>query len=363
METHQPRLRVLRSEPLAHHGRPDPARRPVLRDLLEEIEMRVEEERQTRGELIDVEAALDRPLDVREPVRERERELLRRRRTRLADVVAGDRDRMPQRHLPRTELDHVRDEPHRRLRRKDVLLLRDVLLQDVRLDRPAQPVARDALLLTDTHVVGEQDRRRRIDRHRRRHVAERDAAKQRLHVLERVDRDTLTADLAERARVIRVVAHQRRHVERRRQARLAVLEQIAEALVRLSRRPEARELAHRPEPTAVHRRIDATRERERTRIAEVALVVDRRRVRRHERLVLDPRHRREQLTLALRRGRVAARRATGRSASIWRGSSVVAIGEFCPLGLALAAGRPERLGPPAFAARARMKSRSLSRFR
>ena len=42
---------------------------------------------------------------------------------------------------------------------------------------------------------------------------------QRAHVLERVDRDALAADLAEAARVVGVVAHQRGHVERRRQAR------------------------------------------------------------------------------------------------------------------------------------------------
>ena len=39
--------------------------------------------------------ALDRRVDVGEAVRQRERELLRRRRARLADVVAGDRDRVP----------------------------------------------------------------------------------------------------------------------------------------------------------------------------------------------------------------------------------------------------------------------------
>ena len=41
----------------------------------------------------------DRRLDVREPVRQRERKLLRRGRPGLANVVAGDRDRMPERHL------------------------------------------------------------------------------------------------------------------------------------------------------------------------------------------------------------------------------------------------------------------------
>ncbi len=121
-----------------------------------------------------------------------------------------------------------------------------------------------------------------------------------LHVVERVDRDALPSDLAERARMVRVVAHQRRHVERSRQSRLAVLEQVAEALVRLLRGAETRELAHRPEAAAVHRRIDTARERIDPRIAEVAVVIDLHRLRGVERLVLDPGHGREELALPLR---------------------------------------------------------------
>src|SRR3989454_2212947 len=44
-----------------------------------------------------VQPARDAPLHVGESVGQRERELLRRRRSRLADVVAGNRDRVPQR--------------------------------------------------------------------------------------------------------------------------------------------------------------------------------------------------------------------------------------------------------------------------
>ena len=266
-----------------------------------------------------------RPLDVGEPVRERERELLRGVRAGLADVVAGDRDRVPLRHLARAELDHVGDEPHRRLGREDALLLRDVLLEDVRLDRPAELRARDALLLADARVEGEQDRRGRVDRHRRRDLAERDAGEQRLHVVERVDRDALAADLAERARVVGVVAHQRRHVEGGRETRLAVLEQVAEALVRLLGGAEPGELPHRPELAAVHRRVDAARERIDAGEAEVALRSRPRRCRRVERLVLDPRDRGEELAISFGRGLVELpprrrARTDGRSSvvAVWR---------------------------------------------
>ena len=153
----------------------------------------------------------------------------------------------------------------------------------------------------DADVEREQHRGRPVDRHRGRDLAERDPGEERLHVGQRVDGHALPADLAERARVVGVVAHQRRHVERRREAGLAVLEQVVEALVRLLCRAEAGELAHRPEAAAVHRRVDAARERIDARVAEVALVVDLRRVGRVERLVLEAGDRAEELALALGR--------------------------------------------------------------
>ena len=164
----------------------------------------------------------------------------------------------------------------------------------------------DALLLADAGVERQQHRGRAVDRHRGRDLAERDPVEQRLHVGERVDRHALAPDLAERAGMVRVVAHQRRHVERRREAGLPVVEEVAEARVRLLRRPEARELAHRPQPAAVHRRIHAAGERIRTRPAEVALVVELDVLGRVERLVLDPGDGREELSLALGRRVVPA---------------------------------------------------------
>ena len=58
-----------------------------------------------------------------------------------------------------------------------------------------------------------------------------------------------------------VVAHLRRQVEGDREAGLALLEQVVVALVRLRGRAEAGVLPHRPEAPAVHRRMDAARER------------------------------------------------------------------------------------------------------
>src|SRR5205085_12305771 len=83
VKAHQPRPRVLRAEGLAHLARPDPARGAVFGDLLEAADLRVEEEAHPRGEVIDIQPAPDRLLDIREAVLERERKLLRGRGARL----------------------------------------------------------------------------------------------------------------------------------------------------------------------------------------------------------------------------------------------------------------------------------------
>ena len=55
------RARVGRAEAVAHDPRPQPPRRAELRDLLEEVVVRVEEERQPLAEAVDVEPGVDAP--------------------------------------------------------------------------------------------------------------------------------------------------------------------------------------------------------------------------------------------------------------------------------------------------------------
>ncbi len=271
VEAHPHRGLVLGAVGLLHLARPDAPRGAVLGDLLEEVDVRVEEEAEPRGEVVDVQAALDRLLDVGEAVLQRERQLLLGRRTRLANVVPGDRNRVPARHVLGRPFDHVADQAHRRLDREAPLLLGDVLLEDVGLNRPAEAVGRDALLLGRDDVKGQQDRGGRVDGHRDGDLVERDPVEEGLHVVERVQRDALHADFAEAAAVVGVEAHQRGHVEGGREARLPVVEQVVEALVGLLGRSEARELPHRPQPPAVHRRVDAARERVLAGVADVSL--------------------------------------------------------------------------------------------
>ena len=242
---------------LTHPAGPDPSGGPVLRDLLEEVDVGVEEERQARGDRVDLQAGLPGELDVGEAVGEREGELLGRRGAGLADVVARDRDRVPPGHLGRREGHGVAHEAHRGPRREDELLLGLVLLQDVVLQGAPEALARDAGRLGVGDEEGEHHRGRGVDGHRGGDRREVDPLEQVVDVGERVDRDPAATDLAQGHRVVRVEPEQGRHVESRRQARPAGGDDLAEPSVGVERRAEAREHAHRPQPRAVHRGVDA----------------------------------------------------------------------------------------------------------
>ena len=135
-----------------------------------------------------------------------------------------------------------------------------------------------------------------IDRHGHRYVGEVDAAKKLVNVVKRIDGDSEPADLAQRPGVVAIEAHEGRQVERRAEPGLAFFEQKAESFVGLPRRAEARKLAHRPEPAAVHGGMDAAREGVLTGVAEIGVVVEAvqalRRVERLDRDAADRRRRR-----------------------------------------------------------------------
>ena len=281
-EGHAPRLRVeaqpgagvAGTEAFAHQARVEPARGPKLRDLLEEVAVAGEEKAQPRREGLDVEAAGDRAAHVLQGVAQREGELLHRRRASLANVVARDRDRIPQRRLGGAEPEGFRDQRERGLRRKDVRATGDILLEDVVLDRAAEPGPRNAALLRADDVHREQDRPGRVDRHARAHLVKGDALEQEVHVLDAVDRHADAAHFAFGERGIAIESHLRREVEGDTESGLSGVEQEAESLVGLARRAEARVLAHRPEPAAIHRGLHAARERKVSRVAELAGFVE-----------------------------------------------------------------------------------------
>ncbi len=273
VKSHLPRCRVLRSNAVAHEPGPHPARGPVLGDLLEDPVVRVPEERDPRGEDVHIEADRLGRFDVGEPVGDGERHLLHRGGARLAHVIAADRDRVPRRQFRGAIGKQIGDQAHRGRGRKDVGAARHVLLEDVVLDRAPDLVGRHPLFLGHELVEEQQRRRRRVDRHRRRDLAERDAVEQAAHVLDGVDRHADLADLPVGERLVRVDPHLRREVERHRQPGLTGLEEVAEPLVGLFGGPEPGVLAHRPRSARVHRLVGPPRVRVRARLTELRLRV------------------------------------------------------------------------------------------
>ena len=198
---------------------------------------------------------------VFEGVGEGEPDLLGRRRSRLADVVARDRDRVPARHVLRAIGDDVGDEAQGRTGRVDVGAARHVLLEDVVLDGAGERVLRDAAPPRHRDVEREQDGRGRVDGHGGRDALERDPVEEDLHVLEAVDGHAHAADLAHGLGIVGVVADLGREVEGDGEAGRAALEQVAVAPVGLGRGAEPRVLAHRPELAAVAAGVEAAGER------------------------------------------------------------------------------------------------------
>ena len=236
---------------VAHPARPDPAGRTELGDLLEEVDVGVEEEGQSGGEDVDVETAGEPELDVPEPVRKREGELLRGRRAGLADVVAGDGERLVGRDLLGAVLHQVADQAQVRLGAEEPLLLGDVLLEDVGLQRAVQLAGVDLGPLGGHEHHAEDRDRGTADRHRRGHVTQVDPVEEDLHVGRAVDGHAAVSDLTEGHRVVGVAAHQGRHVEGHRQPAATAAQDHLVALVCLLSVAEASELTDRPRAAAV----------------------------------------------------------------------------------------------------------------
>ena len=213
------------------------------------------------------------PLDVLHAVAQGEGEFLRRGRAGFADVVAGDRDAVPSRHVLRLELDRVDDELHRRFRRIDELVLRVEFLEDVVLQRAAELGPVEPALLRHREVHRPDDSGGAVDRLADGDVFKRDVRVETMHVLDGVDRDAAAPDFTGGERVVGIATHERWKVEGGGEAgvglrALGVFQQVLEAGVGVVGGAEAGELAHGPQPCAIHAFVDAAGERELARVGD-----------------------------------------------------------------------------------------------
>ena len=242
---------------------PQHRHRPQLRVLLDEAHARVDEERDAAEDLAHQlgRHALAHRVEHGDGVGHRVGDLLHRRRAGLLQVVGADVDGVPLRNLGDRVGHHVGDQPHRGAGRERVGPARQELLDDVVLRGALKRGGGDAVLLRGADVQRQQPGRRRVDRHRRVHLAERDAVQQLVHVALVGDRHADLADLAARELVVGVVAGLGRQVERDRQARLALGQVGPVQLVGLLRGRVARVGPHHPRTVALGKPVFHERNR------------------------------------------------------------------------------------------------------
>ncbi len=213
--------------------------------------MGIEEEAQAGSEIIHLEPAAKAPLHVLHPVIKGEGQLLQRRRTGLAYVISTDGDRVKARGEERSELQGIDHQPHGRRGRKDVLLLRDVFLENVVLQRARNLFPIAALFFDGHQVHGPEHIGGRVDGHGDAGLFQIDAGEEGLHVFQRIDGHPALTHLAFALRGVGVITHQGRQVEGNGESSTAICQQVAVAGVGLLGGSKTGELAHGPEFAAV----------------------------------------------------------------------------------------------------------------
>ena len=280
-----------------------------LGDLFEEVVVHVPEERDARRERVGVDAALHGALEVAERAGEGERRLPDGGRAGVAHVVAADADRVEARHHGGA-----------------YSIVSTTSSTDASGGKMNSFCAVYSLRMSFCVVPVSTRRRCRALRRRRSTspitpagaliVSEVDTSSSGMpsnsacRVDDGVDGDADLADLAPVDRVVGVEAEQRRQVEVGRQAGLAVGEQVLVAAVGVFGLAEPGDLADRPRPAAVHRRVGAAGVGVLAREAEVALLVE----------VLEVGARVEVLDRKARQRRVIRRGGAGPVRSPWRGA-------------------------------------------
>ena len=223
VETEHPRARILRLEALAHQARPQAARGAEFRDLLEQIVVRIQEERKARGKVIHRQPARDGRLNVGDGVGQRKRHFLDRRRARLPDVITADGDGIPFRSAIMAEGEDIRHNPQGGAEGIDVRPTRDIFLQDIVLDSPRKLAEVHALLFRHREVERQEDGRGGVNGHRGGDTVQRDVLEKGFHILERINGHAHAAHFATGKRMVRVQTNLGGKIESHRKACLSPL--------------------------------------------------------------------------------------------------------------------------------------------
>ena len=213
------------------------------------------EERQTRSERIDTHTGIHTRTQILQTVGQCVGQLDIGCCTGFLHVVTRNRDRVELRHVFRRIFKNIGDDSHRKLGRIDIGIPHHELFQDIVLDRSAELIERTALLESGHNIEGHDRQHRTVHRHRHRHLVQRNAIEQHLHVLDRADRNAGLSDITHDPRMIGIVSPVRRQVERYGKSLLSGGQITTVKGVGLLGRRESGILTDRPRTHHVHRTV------------------------------------------------------------------------------------------------------------
>ena len=167
-------------------------------------------------------------------------------------MIARNADRVPARHLALAKLENIRNQAHGRFGRKDIGAAGSIFLENIILDRATQFVDISALTFCHGDIHCQQHCRRSVDRHAGRDAFQRNLAKERLHIIQRRNRNPHFTNFTQCHWVVGVVANLCRQVKGHRKPGLALFQQVAVACIRFFGAGISRILAHGPEAAAIH---------------------------------------------------------------------------------------------------------------
>src|SRR5256712_4873222 len=181
------RFRIPGFETVLHDPGPDSTGSSEFRDLLQEIVPARKEERELWSELVYLEPSFKSHLNVFDRVCKTESQFLNRVRGRLANMIAADADRVPAGHFVRAVFNEIDRESKRCLRRIDVRVPCDVLLQNIILCRSPQLVLRDPMFHSNGNIERKQNRCGSVDCHARTDPSKVDALEETPHIVDAAD--------------------------------------------------------------------------------------------------------------------------------------------------------------------------------
>ena len=199
---------------------PDHARRAHFGNFHKEIHANRPEKRQARGEFINIEPGFHACTGIFHPVGQGIGQFKVGGGPGFLHVIAGNGNRIEFRHVLRGKGKNVGNDPHRGFGRIDIGVAHHKFFKNVVLDGAGKLGVFNPLFLGGSNIQRHHRQHRAVHGHGNRHLIQRNAIKQRAHVIDAVNRHTGHPDIARHPGVVAVITAMGGQVEGYRQALL-----------------------------------------------------------------------------------------------------------------------------------------------